>query len=393
VPPILLDVTRLLYRKVRATLPTGIDRVSLAYVARHASSARAVLSLGPFSAMLSRRDSEAAFRAVLSRDAPGRGLAALLVAKSFLWRWLVPPPRGSIVVNTGHTGLENPHYGLTLRARGARLVTVIHDLIPITHPRYCRPREASVHATRMLCAARASSAIVANSRHTLDEFRDFCERSGVACPPATVAPLAPGLAAASAGPALLPGPYFVILGTLEPRKNHALLARLWPRLAASADAPRLVILGQPGWKGREISAAFEESKRGGRVIEKIGCGDEEVASWIAHARALLYPTFAEGYGLPATEAIARGVPVIASALEVFRETVGDIPEYAEPGDEARWLELITDYAREGSALRAAQVRRLQGFHAPTWEQHFAAVEALVSSLESGGAARASDALA
>jgi hypothetical protein len=67
VTPILIDVTRLMYRRLSRTLPTGIDRVSLAYIDRYASDARAVLSLGPFSAPLSAADSWLMFRAV--RDA------------------------------------------------------------------------------------------------------------------------------------------------------------------------------------------------------------------------------------------------------------------------------------------------------------------------------------
>jgi glycosyltransferase involved in cell wall biosynthesis len=92
------------------------------------------------------------------------------------------------------------------------------------------------------------------------------------------------------------------------------------------------------------------------------------------------PSFAEGFGLPVVEALAAGVPVIASDLPAFRELAGDIPEYADPLDGARWLELVREYARPDSARRAAQLERIRGFRAPTWKEHFAIVDNFLDSL-------------
>jgi glycosyltransferase involved in cell wall biosynthesis len=383
VPPLLLDVTRLLYRRVTGTLPTGIDRVGLEYVRRFGPQAGAVLSLGPFSAILSPGDSARVFGVLLAPKAPARRLATAMVAKAVAWRWLAPP-RGALLLNTSHTGLENAQYAASLRWRGARVVTMVHDLIPLTHPQFCRPREPRLHRTRMRCAARVSSAVVANSRDTLAAFEAFCRAQGLVPPPGAVAHLGNGLRAREEGADPLGRPYFVMLSTLEPRKNHALLLRVWARLAASLGerTPRLVLIGQRGWGCEAVRTRLDtdETLRP-FVIERPRCTDEELANWLAHARALLFPSFAEGYGLPLAEALAAGLPAIASPLPAFREIAGDIPEYCDPHDEAAWLARIEDYAMPASPARARQVERLRAFRAPDWERHFEVVRRVLEGLE------------
>ena len=90
--------------------------------------------------------------------------------------------------------------------------------------------------------------------------------------------------------------------------------------------------------------------------------------------------------MPLIEALAAGVPVVASDLAVFREFAADIPDYADPLDPQRWLTLIKQYANPASAQRAAQIERMQAFHLPTWQQHFALLESLLSRLDEGNVA-------
>ena len=106
-------------------------------------------------------------------------------------------------------------------------------------------------------------------------------------------------------------------------------------------------------------------------------------SYLHYAQALLLPSFVEGYGMPVLEALAHGVPVIASSLPVFREFAQDIPDYLDPLDSLRWMETIIDFASLQSALRKAQVLRLAGFHPPTWANHFAQVDRLMEQAARG----------
>jgi glycosyltransferase involved in cell wall biosynthesis len=178
-------------------------------------------------------------------------------------------------------------------------------------------------------------------------------------------------------------PTFVILGTIEGRKNHALLLALWRRMLAAGGGnfvPRLVIVGRRGWQAEDVFAELEGGAFGDRVSEVGALDDRRLAEALAGAWALLFPSFAEGYGIPLVEALAAGVPVIASDLPVFREIGQGVPELIAPGDAAAWEAAIADYARPDSPRRAAQLARLAQFAAPDWRGHFARVDALLASL-------------
>ena len=387
---ILIDITRLVYRRLKGKLPTGIDRVSLEYIShyatRYAAQSRAVLSLGPFSATLTHADSAKLFAALTNRAIPFTSLGLAAIAKSFLWRWLVSDPEisGSYFFNTGHMGLEDKNYAWWLRRRGARPIVVIHDLIPVTHPEYCRPGERERHVTRMKCAINISAGIVANSQHTLNVLEDFGRRHRLPLPPSLVALLAGGIPDQALAARPISAPYFVILGTIEPRKNHWMLLQIWRRLVETMGkaAPKLVVIGQRGWECENVVDLLERTTQLKQsVIELPYCSDEQLGTYLHHAQALLFPSFAEGYGMPITEALSIGVPVIASDLAVFREIAGDVPEYIEPLDGKKWQQVIADYTSAQSVPRAAQLQRITSFNPTTWDQHFDAVDAFLQRLE------------
>lgn len=98
---------------------------------------------------------------------------------------------------------------------------------------------------------------------------------------------------------------------------------------------------------------------------------------------MLFPSFAEGYGLPVAEALACGVPVICSDLPALREVGGDVPEYLDPIDGIAWMAAIEAYIADPSPRRAAQMQRLRAWQCPTWPDHFAGVLDLLDAVEGG----------
>jgi glycosyltransferase involved in cell wall biosynthesis len=385
VPPILIDVNRLLERKLLGRNPTGIDRVSLAYLQHYRPSARAVLCRGSRTFSLSQRNSERCFDLLLG-DRPGGTTAALRSwANALLMGWRPNGMGDHLLFNTGHMGLEDPGYAASLRQSGVRLISVVHDLIPITHPEYCRPGRRERHIERMRNVVRFASGVVVNSHSTMRALCDFCSDSSLKPPRIIVAPLGINLPRIEQNRMTVKEPYFVVLGNIEPRKNHWMLLQLWRRLVdrSRLQAPRLVVIGQRAWECENVVDLLERCEQlRGVVMEHATCGDEELVSTLRHARALLYPSFVEGFGLPIAEALSLGVPVLASDLDVFREFAGEVPEYVDPLDGIRWLELIEDYARPDSSRRAAQIARMRAFAAPTWARHFEGVDRFV--LELGG---------
>jgi glycosyltransferase involved in cell wall biosynthesis len=280
-----------------------------------------------------------------------------------------------VLINTGHSGIDDPGYARAVHRRRLRAVYFLHDLIPITHPEYVRRGESARHERRLRTMCESGSGLIVNSAATAAVLADYARGAGWSVPPHVVALPAPAALPPSAAAPMADRPYFVILSTIEPRKNHLMLLNLWRSLASRPRPPRLVVIGQRGWECEQVVDMLERcTALRGHVIEESHCTDERLAAWLRHAQALLFPSFAEGYGLPLAEALAHGVPVIASDLPAFREIAGAIPEYLDPLDGAGWLRVIDQYADAAHPARAAQQRRMQAFRPPTWREHFAAVD-------------------
>jgi len=376
----LLDVSRLVWRAWEGKLPTGIDRTCLAYVRHHRDRARAVVQRGASTLVLPEDDSRRLFDLLLVPGSDFRAKLAALVAKGFLFR-RKGDLAGHVYLNVGHTGLDKPGHAEWVRRSGVRPIYFVHDLIPLTHPEYCRPGEPEKHLRRMTALLTLGAGVIANSRETLNELAVFAGlQKALTMPSALVAPL--GVAqlreTGSSARVTLPGrPYFVMLGTIEGRKNHLLILNIWSRMARrlGTSCPQLVVIGQRGWESEQAVDMLDRSEEiRGHVIELSHCGDEQLAAYMANARALLFPSFVEGYGLPLVEALAVGTPVIASNLEVFHELAGDIPDYLSPIDGLGWSRAIESYAGEGSPARAAQLARMAGWRSPEWDSHFALVD-------------------
>lgn len=389
---LLLDVSRLVWRAREGQLPTGIDRTCLAYVAHYRDQARAVVQRGGITRVSSLDFSHALYDILLDqgedlgkrlRALAWRGIGRMLIGK-------VRPGRysGAIYLNVGHTGLDRPGHTQWLMRTGLRPVYFVHDLIPLTHPEYCRPGEPQKHLRRMTALLRHAEGVIGNSRDTLNELAVFAGlQQSLQTPPTVVAPLGVELEAPLSSQSLtglLPGrPYFVMLGTIEGRKNHLLMLTIWAELARrlGPNCPQLVIVGKRGWESEQAVDMLERNEAiRGHVIELPRCDDAMLNAYMRGARALLFPSFVEGYGLPLVEALACGTPVIASDLGVFRELADAIPDYLSPIDGLGWARAIENYARPDSVARQAQIARMSGWKLPTWEDHFAKVERLLDQI-------------
>jgi glycosyltransferase involved in cell wall biosynthesis len=379
-PGLLIDVTRLVWRRMQGWSLTGVDRVSLAYVSRYGAQALALVRYRGRHLVLGEVDSKKLFAQLAEPAADFRILLRVWVTRAW-WR---RPRRwpGWLLFNTGHSGLEEAGYAARLARLQVRPVFFLHDLIPISHPEYCREGEAFRHAQRLQVILQQGAGVIANSQSTLDMMTSYARARHLPRPPATSALLAPPLLPVPFSRPLGPG-YFVMVGTIESRKNHWMILQIWRRLVElwGESAPWLVIIGRRGWESENVVDLLERSPQlQGRVVEQGSCSDSQLVTWLAHAQALLFPSFAEGYGLPLVESLAAGTPVLASDLPVFREIAGLIPEYLDPLDGLGWQACIEAYSTPGSAPRVAQQQRMLGWQAPDWDTHFARVDAFLAGL-------------
>jgi glycosyltransferase involved in cell wall biosynthesis len=374
----LLDVTRLVQRALKGMLPTGVDRVGSAYVQHYADCAAALVRVAGRWVVLGPRDSRRLFDALIH---PGPG-----AARRLLWSVAhgIVSQSGhrnhQVLINACHSGLEHPRYAREVHARRLQAVYFLHDLIPINHPQFCRAGEDRRHRLRLNTMFNSGRALIVNSQATREAASDYASAHGLRLPECVVAPLAPVALPLASCHTPLANNYFVILGTIEPRKNHALLLRVWRRLVAKLGdrAPRLVVIGRRGWMCEPVIDMLERCPMlRSHVLQQPRCSDRQLSIWLQHARALLFPSFAEGYGLPLVEALAQGVPVVASDLAAFREIAGEIPEYLAPVDSSGWQRAILDFNEPDHIRRRLQLQRMRNYSAPSWGEHFALVDTLV----------------
>lgn len=389
---LLIDVSRLVWRRWTGTRATGIDRICLAWLAHYAPQSQAVIIHRHAKAILPEHISQTLFRLLLQPERNKRDntlfrskLIALGLRHAGHLRDRLPG-RGRVWLNPGHTGLDVPDLAQWCQGRDLRPVYLVHDLIPITHPAFCRDGEQQRHRRRMQTVLATASGVVANSGHTLDSLADFARSQGAALAPAAVA--WPGTSFMPSAPARTDrDPTFVILGTIEGRKNHMLLLSVWLELLTrkrdaptTIDVPRLVIVGRRGWKADDVFALLDHHDFGDRVSEVGALDDGGLANALRDARALLFPSLAEGFGIPLVEALAAGVPVIASDLPVFREIGQGVPLLLPANDRDAWCRAVLEFARPVSVGRTQQFERLSQFRPPSWDEHFTQVDQLLAAI-------------
>lgn len=403
--PVLLDISRLISRAARPT-PSGIDRIELAY-AEHLLvripgrigfvAMNDAGEIAPIGAGVARQLVTTLARQWRTPDAQGKA-----ARRAGWWARLsaLAPARQhrsagrAIYIHVSHQNLHHPERFARLKAKtGAAFLFLVHDLIPIEFPEYARPGQAERHRRRIDTICTLADGIIANSAATASAIAPFLSRAGRSIPvivahpgaefpethttPHTTTQTTPQTTPQPATP-----PYFVCIGTIEPRKNHLLLLQLWRRLAEHSTAPpKLHLVGQRGWENEMVVDMLERcAALDGLVVEHRGLPDHALRPLLAGACALLNPSFAEGYGMPVAEALAQRVSVLCSDLPVFREVGGDVPEFLDPLDGPAWLRAITDYAQPASPRRMAQLVRMPSWHAPGWPQHIDAVMDLVAQV-------------
>jgi alpha-1,3-rhamnosyl/mannosyltransferase len=169
------------------------------------------------------------------------------------------------------------------------------------------------------------------------------------------------------GPVTADPPYILALGTVEPRKDLPLLVRTFDRVATTYPELGLVIAGADGWGAAGLVAALAAAHHRGRIRRLGYVDDADRQALLAGAAVFAYPSRYEGFGLPPLEAMAAGVPVVASRAGALPEVLGDAAVLTPPGDTdalASALMSVLD-----SAVFADELRHKGRLHAAgfSWE--------------------------
>lgn len=248
-----------------------------------------------------------------------------------------------------------------LKGQGVGVVSVIYDLIPLTHPQFCDAGLVKVFDRWFDWVSRTADGFMAISQTVSDQV---------------VAELQARLGAAEAArrwhgyfhlgseldlnrPAAelhkgvrrmfeQQAPVYLMVSTVEPRKNHVYLLDAFELLWADGIDVRLCIIGKIGWK---CEALVERIRRhpqhGKRLFMFNDVNDKSLEFAYSNARALVFPSHAEGFGLPLVEAMQRGLPVMASDIPVFREVGQDFMAYFDLHDPGSLVERVKAFELSG----------------------------------------------
>jgi glycosyltransferase involved in cell wall biosynthesis len=296
-------------------------------------------------------------------------------------------PEGAIYLNVAQHAFEMPVYFRWLSKRqDLQRVFFIHDLLPLDYPEFWPAGHEDRFEKRVRCAAKHATAFITASKYVQVRLRAEMESRGRRNIPIFVHSLPPpnGTTAEStpADPELASASYFLVIGTLEPRKNCLLLLNIWRELAASGKCPpKLVLVGKRGWVNDQIIGAIERcASISPYVCEISGLASSSLRSLIVHAKAVLMPSFAEGFGLPIVEALSLGTPVIASDIAIFREISGDHALFRHPLDGMGWLTAIQELAQDNSPLARDARAAARGFVPVSNELYFDRLAQFLASL-------------
>jgi glycosyltransferase involved in cell wall biosynthesis len=174
------------------------------------------------------------------------------------------------------------------------------------------------------------------------------------------------------------GGYFLSVGRLEPRKNYPRLIRAYARLPA--DAPKLVIVGQKDFGYAEIYQVSQECRLGDRLQILENVSDEMLGPLYRNARAMVYPSLAEGFGMPIVEAMASHVPVLTSHGTALSEIVGDAAVLVDATSENQIAGGLTRLLYDDDLLRELRTKSAARAADFRWEASAAAVASAYRTL-------------
>ncbi len=225
------------------------------------------------------------------------------------------------------------------RAAGAEVWIVVNDLIPVLHPDLAPEGTPILMDKWLRRVVPFASGMLGISGTVARDLADHLARMRLPAPPSIDHfYLGAGLDAVHTSAAALdaiakacidPGAgVYLTVGTVEPRKNHALLLDTFEHLWADGIDARLLIFGRLGWRSDALARRMREHVQSGRLLVWFEAGtDAELDYAYRHVSALIFASRCEGFGLPLVEAMHYGLPVLASDIDVFREIGADYPTY------------------------------------------------------------------
>ncbi len=269
------------------------------------------------------------------------------------------------------------HRVLALKRQfGTKFVMTVHDLIPIYARETCDQDTARVFEEFMQRALRHVDHVLSVSENTAADVRRYTTALQIPEPPLTVTQngssfaefLPEGQVEGDLRAEEIPERFVLFVATIEGRKNHDLMLRIWQRMVMDGDdPPHLVCVGRLGWKSNAfISALVETDYLDGRVHLLRDISDTDLRMLYRKCLFTVCPTFYEGWGLPVGESLAMGKICVSSNRASVPEVAGAFGTYIDIDDFAGCLAAIRDLVGDAAKRKRLEAKIRRGFKPVTW---------------------------
>jgi len=272
----------------------------------------------------------------------------------------------------------------TLRAGGVRFGVMVYDIIPELFPEWTLPGTIADFRVFLRGTVVAADMIFTISQNSAADIQQFLQ--SVDAPAIPVSVLSVGFLLPSGtqpARAEMAEPFVLLVSTIEIRKNHAFMFRVWQRLLKSMprDAvPQLVFAGAIGWLTQDFLRQLENCQwLGGKICLVEAPGDEELTVLYKNCLFSVFPSLYEGWGLPVTESLGFGKPAALSNRSSMPEAGGEFCVYFDPENIDEAEAVIRDLIAQPERLAEMQRRIAKEFRPPHWRD---AARALLNALAS-----------
>ncbi|WP_338663070.1 glycosyltransferase family 1 protein [Pararoseomonas sp. SCSIO 73927] len=268
--------------------------------------------------------------------------------------------------------------------RGIRFGVLLYDIIPLRRPEFCDQGLVRIFSHWLSTVLPHADVLLAISKASADDIDAYGKEKGWNLKARPIAiPMGTGFG--TPAPATrLPGreypeagSYALIVSTIEARKNHILLFRVWRRMLEEMPrekVPTLVFAGRVGWMVSDLMQQLKNANYlDGKLVLFQDPTDGELSTLYGGAQFTLFPSFYEGWGLPVTESLAFGKPAIISSSTSLPEAGGTLARYFDPENTAEAYRVIRQVVEDPEGLRRWQGRVAREFRPVTWDEAAAAV--------------------
>ena len=261
-----------------------------------------------------------------------------------------------------------------------RQMCVIHDMCFEDFPDYVSSKNANYLSTLVPKSIRRSSLVIAVSDFTASRVDYYFKHTPVCVIPAVANASLSGHATLTSfdRPVLEPKSYFLFVGTIEPRKNLLTLLNAFESFYASDKSMALVLAGGKGWKDEAIISKINDLQNKNLPIHLTGYVSDDELTWLyENAAVYVMPSFYEGFGMPIIEAMYKGLPIIASNIDVFTELAGNKISYFEVNDHKDLASKMHELKNEGKRSEGYYKKVLNRY---SWQKNGVKLNSVIHNL-------------